>query len=97
MLENDKGTLQTWALTECPAPGATILADELPPHRIEYLEYEGPIAGGRGDVVRVFGGHYTVDDRGDVLLFFTHEEKELQWRLRVTSTGDATWCEFAIA
>lgn len=50
--------LRTWALDEMPAVGATIAGVELADHRIEYLDYEGPISGDRGSVRRVERGTY---------------------------------------
>ncbi|MCR4412579.1 MAG: hypothetical protein NUV77_09170 [Thermoguttaceae bacterium] len=49
--------LSTWALTEEPVSGRAIDAEALADHRLAYLDYEGPIAGGRGTVARW--------DRGD--------------------------------
>ena len=63
----DTGTaLRTWrlldppdtlALTPAPAP---IRAEPLPDHRREYLTYEGPVTGGRGQVHRWDAGEYTL-------------------------------------
>src|SRR5260221_12104572 len=50
--------LQTWALALEPAPGIAIAADELPDHRLEYLDYEGPISGNRGTVSRWDAGRF---------------------------------------
>ena len=58
MLEQD-GKLLTWALEKLPAPGKSIPAIQLDPHRIAYLDYEGPISGERGSVSRVLRGHYS--------------------------------------
>jgi len=49
MLEDD-GTLRTWALDRIPAVSELATALQLADHRIDYLEYEGPISGGRGTV-----------------------------------------------
>ncbi|MBN2216331.1 MAG: hypothetical protein JW719_03040 [Pirellulales bacterium] len=50
--------LTTWALAQPPdAPGA-IDAESLADHRIEYLDYEGPVSGGRGTVRRWDAGAY---------------------------------------
>ncbi len=45
-------SLATWALAQAPVPQAAIAAQALPDHRLVYLDYEGPISGGRGTVVR---------------------------------------------
>ena len=57
MLEQD-GKLLTWALSKSLQPGTTIAAQQLPDHRIEYLDYEGPVSRGRGSVSRVLKGNY---------------------------------------
>jgi hypothetical protein len=46
------GALRTWALAEPPSAAGPIPARPLPDHRLAYLNYEGPIAGGRGRVTR---------------------------------------------
>lgn len=59
MLE-EAGHLRTWSLPAEPRPGFQLPARELAPHRLVYLEYEGPISGDRGFVVRWDMGQYTV-------------------------------------
>jgi len=60
--------LQTWALAQPPTNDTPIVADELPPHRLMYLDYEGPISGERGKVTQVDTGEYTLDtDQPDVI------------------------------
>ena len=56
MFERD-GVLTTWAVECSPGPAPTE-AKQLPDHRLEYLQYEGPIRGGRGTVHRVDQGTY---------------------------------------
>jgi DNA polymerase Ligase (LigD) len=51
--------LRTWRLAQAPSTtGAVIDAQALPDHRLEYLEYEGPVSGGRGAVKRWDTGAY---------------------------------------
>ncbi|HOM16797.1 MAG TPA: DNA polymerase ligase N-terminal domain-containing protein [Thermoguttaceae bacterium] len=57
MLELE-GRLRTWALAQPPDAPRTIPAEALPDHRLVYLEYEGPISGGRGQVRRWDAGAY---------------------------------------
>jgi len=42
--------LRAWRLDAEPLPGAEGRAEPLPAHRPVYLEYEGPVSGGRGTV-----------------------------------------------
>lgn len=58
MLEAD-GTLHTWRLLDEPRPDVPIRAEALPDHRIAYLDYEGPVSRGRGNVTRWDAGTFT--------------------------------------
>lgn len=51
--------LRTWRLIPRLVPGITIPAEATPDHRLSYLDYEGPISGGRGHVSRVDSGDFT--------------------------------------
>jgi hypothetical protein len=51
-------SLKAWAIEKLPTAKGPITAIELPDHRIEYLEYEGPVSDNRGTVRRVDGGLY---------------------------------------
>ena len=67
MLEQD-GTLKTWRLLDLPSAGAVCRTECLSDHRIEYLTYEGPVSGNRGQVKRVVSGTYEIrDDPGSEL------------------------------
>jgi hypothetical protein len=56
MFETESGSaLKTFRLARWPVEG-TIAATPLPDHRREYLDYEGAISGGRGNVRRVATG-----------------------------------------
>jgi len=57
MLENGD-TLETWAFDAPPTPESTCHATKLPTHRLEYLTYEGPVSGNRGEVTRIISGVY---------------------------------------
>lgn len=56
--------LRTWKLQQPPAPGVTLAAVQSFDHRLQYLDFEGPISGDRGHVVRWDAGTYqgTLDD-----------------------------------
>ncbi len=57
MLES-ADALKTWALEQTPDQPGPIRARQLPDHRTMYLDYEGPISGNRGHVIRWDRGHY---------------------------------------
>lgn len=54
------GKLNTWALDQAPVVGTCTVAERLPDHRIEYLDYEGPVSGERGQVTRWDWGCYEI-------------------------------------
>lgn len=56
MLEHE-GQLLTWALHGLPT-SVVQTVEELVPHRIAYLRYEGPVSNGRGSVARVDQGQF---------------------------------------
>ncbi|MFG0244094.1 MAG: hypothetical protein ACF8R9_15015 [Phycisphaerales bacterium JB054] len=58
----DRRELIAWRLPEPPHSSAALsmTADRLPPHRRRYLDYEGPVSGNRGSVVRIARGEAEV-------------------------------------
>jgi len=91
--------LWAWRLEALPVDGGTVEASRNFDHRLIYLDYEGPISGGRGAVRRIDGGEFdwvekaagrlVAEVRGCVLagrLELTHVEEE-RWRLRWSGTS----------
>ena len=79
---DSQSALRTWALESEPQAGVLIQATELPPHRLEFLDYEGPVSGDRGSVKRVDRGHYRI---------LEDSQRELRLQLAgVTIRGTAT-------
>ncbi|PWT98814.1 MAG: hypothetical protein C5B53_06240 [Candidatus Melainabacteria bacterium] len=88
--------LRTWKLSSPPQIGKTVSAQLSFDHRIVYLDYEGPISGNRGTVVRFDKGSFTwqqesddhvrVDLLGTVLICVADLRREAdgKWRLIVT-------------
>lgn len=87
--------LRTWSLARPPLPPLCIEAELLPDHRLAYLEYEGPVSGGRGCVTRwdqgmysaiAVGEHYwEVDLHGRLCcgrLTLVHQEAQ-RWSLKL--------------
>ncbi|MEM9941686.1 MAG: DNA polymerase ligase N-terminal domain-containing protein [Planctomycetota bacterium] len=82
MLEKE-GQLVTWMLMDPPRSGSKIRATLLPDHRIDYLSYEGPISGGRGDVTRVIQGVYEpISSQNDHWIFWLKPDKQC-WDVRL--------------
>jgi hypothetical protein len=58
--------LRGWRLAAPPRPGAEVAAEPSFDHRLLYLDYEGPVSGGRGRVTRWDAGPFTwQEDRAD--------------------------------
>lgn len=51
------GHLKTWRLSAPPTRHESVRAEPLADHRLMYLDYEGPVSGGRGQVIRWDSGH----------------------------------------
>ncbi|TWU58048.1 hypothetical protein [Rubripirellula reticaptiva] len=58
------GSLRTWAtpVIDDVNDAFTLNCEPLADHRIEYLNYEGPVSGHRGNVTRVVAGTFKVID-----------------------------------
>jgi hypothetical protein len=56
--------LRTWRLIPRLDAVVTFSVEPTPDHRLHYLEYEGPIAGGRGNVKLVDTGTFAWDHDG---------------------------------
>jgi hypothetical protein len=90
----EQGTaLRTWALAAEPSGGVTIDAERLPDHRREYLDYEGPISGDRGQVTRWDTGTFQLvrDTAQEFVALLTGERLSGRVRLTKQATGDQRW------
>jgi hypothetical protein len=85
--------LATWALAEPPRTGATIAAEALPDHRPFYLDYEGPISGGRGAVARWDQGTYEFEAREPDRIVFQLRGEKLTGRATLVRSAEspAAW------
>src|SRR5215472_18189906 len=65
--------LRSWRLAAPLVPGAPVAAEPSPDHRLAYLDYEGPVSGGRGTVTRVDTGmfSYQLDEPDCVRIHLT--------------------------
>ena len=82
--------LRTWRLAAAPEFGKPVVAEASFDHRLAYLEYEGPVSGGRGRVKRWDYGSYTLqaDEAGRLVLHLNGQ------RLKGTVTlscSDGQW------
>jgi hypothetical protein len=70
--------LKTWRLAKPPETrGENIEAVPLPEHRLDYLDYEGPVSGARGNVKRWDGGTYELlaDDASHAVRVLLHGQR----------------------
>ena len=58
LMLQDGDALITWELDRMLTPGTVAFGRQLPNHRLEYLEYEGPISRDRGTVRRIEKGFF---------------------------------------
>lgn len=83
MLEEADG-LRTWRLPSSRFDAADMEAEPLAKHRKAYLEYEGPVSGGRGTVKRMDAGTYRHEGdwdgaEGTLELIGETQTVRLQW------------------
>jgi hypothetical protein len=68
--------LRTWRLSAPPSPAEAVVAEPLGDHRAMYLDYEGPVSGGRGTVRRWDAGTYDgLTEHGGAARFRLHGTK----------------------
>jgi len=63
LLLEQEGVLLSWRLSAPPAPDSVVDAAPTFDHRLRYLDYEGPVSGGRGRVTRWDGGTFEWTER----------------------------------
>lgn len=80
--------LWTWALPRPPEPRAEMSCDRLPDHRLDYLEYEGPVSGNRGSVSRWDGGTCELQVETDTELVFALRGQHLAGTVTLRRLGD---------
>lgn len=89
--------LATWRLEADPGqlatPGAVLSAERLADHRLAYMDYEGPISGGRGSVTRIDRGYCEILDLTDRLWTVRLAGSILTgtFQLRAGDDPDAPW------
>ena len=85
--------LRTWAIHALPAIGATVEGQALSDHRLDYLDYEGPVSGERGQVTRVDRGTYSVAAETDEAIIIEVRGEKLRGRLTIQrlATADQRW------
>jgi DNA polymerase Ligase (LigD) len=83
--------LRTWRLAEPPQRGRAVTASASFDHRPLYLDYEGPVSGNRGRVVRWDGGTFTWQEQGDDRLVLLLEGGRIHGRGVLQRTAAGEW------
>jgi hypothetical protein len=85
--------LKAWRLAQPPGPNVDCIeAIELADHRLLYLDYEGPVSGGRGLVKRWDAGTYVEDSEPMAdRRCFRFESERLSAVVRLTRQNEARW------
>jgi hypothetical protein len=88
MLEKE-GVLQTWRLNLLPG-NAPFLAEKIHDHRLEYLEYEGPISNDRGVVKRMDRGKHEIIAETESFMIIQLLEGKYQGQINFDRMGAET-------
>jgi len=88
--------LITWRLSQPPSSievGQVVPARRLPDHRIEYLDYEGPVSRGRGRVTRQDRGGYELLDEAPCRLELRLDGRSTSGRFELSRScpDDQAW------
>jgi hypothetical protein len=84
-------SLRTWRLAGPPAAGAEVEATPIGEHRRMYLDYEGPVSGDRGRVVRWDHGTFAWEREEGGLVAVRLEGGRLQGLLRLRREAAESW------
>lgn len=83
--------LRTWRLEAPPEPGRAVPAAASFDHRLVYLDYEGPVSGGRGRVQRWDGGTFDQLDSGPGRLVVQLDGSRLRGTARLEEDPAGGW------
>ena len=87
--------LRTWRLAELPHPGVVVAAEPIGDHRRLYLDYEGPVSGGRGTVERWDAGTFAGDANAPERVTVSVDGRRLRGVLTLARTESGGWeCRF---
>jgi hypothetical protein len=80
---------RTWRLDRPPEIGQTVRAEPIGDHRLLYLDYEGPVSGGRGTVTRWDSGEFewVTDVAGEIVVLLVGSRLRGMANLRRTEPG----------
>jgi len=90
----EQGTsLRTWRLARSPDVSAPIDAEAIVDHRLAYLDYEGPVSGGRGEVRRWDRGECEIIESTATRLAVRLSGERLRGVASLERSAEgSTWC-----
>jgi DNA polymerase ligase (LigD)-like protein len=81
--------LRTWRLVSPPDEcHARVSAEAIADHRLQYLDYEGPVSGDRGQVHRWDHGTYEVLEGAEDSLWLRMSGKRIAGQVRLEKCGE---------
>ncbi len=83
--------LRTWRLPAIPQNGESLEAEALGDHRPFYLDYEGPVSGDRGHVVRWDSGTYAIESETQEELIIRLNGAKLKGRGCLRREAGSRW------
>ncbi len=85
--------LRAWRLEEPPRTDTSVPCSSAPDHRLVYLEYEGPLSGDRGHVIRWDWGTCQVcqDTPTEIVLAVDGQRLRGLLQLERDSVADSQW------
>jgi hypothetical protein len=89
--------LRTWRLAAPPSIQSPVAAEPLGDHRAIYLDYEGPVSGGRGSVQRWDGGTYDDLVEREGVTEARLEGAKIKGRCRIGREGDRCVLRLTVA
>ncbi len=89
LLLESVAALTTWRLLKEPSTPGDIPAEALPDHRQIYLEYSGPVSGGRGTVTEWDRGTFEFVSRTDRSWLIRLQGRRLQGLFELNQTESA--------
>jgi hypothetical protein len=90
MLETGE-VLRTWRLAAPPVAEGAVAAEPIFDHRLAYLDYEGPISGGRGTVKRWDRGTFSCQVEEADRMVLQLEGTRLRGRVVLARNENGTW------
>lgn len=90
MLESEN-VLLTWKLAKPPVAGQTVNAQKSFDHRLVCLDYEGPISGNRGHVLRWDAGDFIWQTESEKSIQIKINSNKCTGLLEITQTEENNW------